>query len=114
MNIDEIRRVFNRRGKVTFKLYGMEYTIIKNSNSASIYPNVYAERIVHFNNLDSLLAKYTVFNENIIDCQKDIKNIKWGLYSFLIIKIFNIIFFEIILFNYFLHVFLIYGYGILF
>ena len=38
MNVDEIRRLFNRRGKVTFKLYGMEYIIIKNSNSASIYP----------------------------------------------------------------------------
>ena len=75
MNIDEIRRLFNRRGKVTFKLYGMEYIIIKNSNSASIYPTIYNERIVHYNDLDALLANYTVFNESIIDCQNDIKNI---------------------------------------
>lgn len=75
MNVDEIRRLFNRRGKVTFKLYGMEYIIIKNSNSASIYPTIYNERIVHYNDLDTLLANYTVFNENIIDCQNDIKNI---------------------------------------
>ena len=75
MNVDEIRRLFNRRGKVTFKLYGMEYIIIKNSNSASIYPTIYNERIVHYNNLDTLLANYTVFNESIIDCQNDIKNI---------------------------------------
>lgn len=75
MNIDEIRRIFNRRGKVTFKLYGMEYIIIKNNNSASIYPTIYNERIVHYNDLDILLANYTVFNENIIDCQNDIKNI---------------------------------------
>ena len=75
MNVDEIRRLFNRRGKVAFKLYGMEYIIIKNSNSASIYPTIYNERIVHYNNLDTLLANYTVFNESIIDCQNDIKNI---------------------------------------
>ena len=77
MNIDEIKRVFNRRGKVIFKLYGMEYTIIKNSNSVSIYPNVYIERIIHYNDLDTLLANYTVFNESIFDCQDDIKNIGW-------------------------------------
>lgn len=75
MNIDEIKRVFNRRGKVIFKLYGMEYTIIKNSNFVSIYPNVYIERIIHYNDLDTLLANYTVFNESIFDCQDDIKNI---------------------------------------
>lgn len=75
MNVDEIRRLFNRRGKVTFKLYGMEYIIIKNSNSASIYPTIYNERIASYNDLDTLLANYTVFNESIIDCQNDIKNI---------------------------------------
>ena len=75
MNVDEIRRLFNRRGKVTFKLYGMEYIIIKNSNSASIYSTIYNERIFRYNDLDTLLANYTVFNENIIDCQNDIKNI---------------------------------------
>ena len=55
----------------------MEYTIIKNSNSVSIYPNVYIERIIHYNDLDTLLANYTVFNESIFDCQDDIKNIGW-------------------------------------
>lgn len=75
MNIDEIKSVLNRRGKVTFKLYGMEYTIIKNSNSVSIYPNIYIERILYYNDLDTLLTKYTVFNESIFDCQNDIKNI---------------------------------------
>ncbi len=75
MNIDEIKRVFNRRGKVTFKLYGMEYTIIKNSNSAIIYPNTYIERTIYFKDLDTLLANYTVFNESLKECQNDIKNI---------------------------------------
>ena len=75
MNIDEIKRVFNRRGKVNFKLYGMEYTIIKNSNSASIYPSIYNDRIIHYNDLETLLAKYTIFNESIYECQSDIKNI---------------------------------------
>ncbi len=75
MNIEEINRVFNRKGKVTFKLYGMEYSIIKNSNSASIYPSIYNERIIHFKDLDTLLANYTVFNESLIECQNDIKNI---------------------------------------
>lgn len=76
MNIDEVKRILNRRGKVTFKLYGMEYTIIKNGNIVSIFPNIYNERILHYDNLNILLSTYTVFNETIESCQNDIKNIK--------------------------------------
>ena len=76
MNIDEIKRIFNRRGKVEFKLYGMEYTIEKNNNGVSIYPSIYATRILHYKDLENLLGNYTVFNESIFQCQNDIKNIE--------------------------------------
>ncbi len=76
MNIDEIKRLFNRYGKVEFILYSMEYTIVKNNNSASIYPSIYIERILQYKDLDTLLSTYTVFNESIFQCQNDIKNIR--------------------------------------
>ena len=75
MNVDEIKRLLNRRGKVNFRLYGMEYTILKNNNIVSIYPSIYIKRIIYYDNLDTLLRTYTVFNESIFECQDDIKNI---------------------------------------
>lgn len=76
MNIDEIKRLYNRRYKVEFRLYGMEYTIMKVQKGAIIFPNIYNDRPTLFDNVDLLLNNYTIFNESIINCQNDIKNIR--------------------------------------
>ena len=76
MNIDEIKRLLNRRGKVEFRLYGMNYTILKTTIGYVIYANIYKNRPIYFNDIDSLLENYTIFNENLIRCQNDLKNIR--------------------------------------
>ncbi len=76
MNIDEIKRLLNRRGRVSFRLYGMDYTILKNNNGYLIFADIYNDKQVLFNDIDLLLSNYTVFNESLIFCQNDLKNIR--------------------------------------
>lgn len=67
MNINKMKELLNSQGKVKFKLYSLEYIIVKEKESVIIYALLYPNKISRYKNIEELLQKYNVFNENIID-----------------------------------------------
>ena len=54
----------------------MEYTIMKVEKGVIIFPSIYNNRPILFDDIDLLLNNYTIFNDSIVLCQNDIKTIR--------------------------------------
>ena len=76
MNIDKIKELFNQKGEVHFKLYSLEYTIIKENDEILVYADLYATRKQRYSSLDEALNYFTVYNESLIDNENRIMSIE--------------------------------------
>lgn len=76
MNIENIKKIFQEKKEVHFKMYSLDYTIIEKDNSVSIFADLYSGRTYQYKDIDELLNGYTIYNESIIENQDRIENIK--------------------------------------
>lgn len=75
MNIDEIKRIYNEKGKVSFRLFGLDYTIEHNESGVIIYADMYQKKYKYFPNIDNLLSYYYIYGEELITYNNKIQNI---------------------------------------
>ena len=71
--IETLKQKLNEDGEINFKLYSLTYVIKKIDNQFVIYPKLYEYKKNYFNNIDTLLDNYLIFNENIRDNEDKIK-----------------------------------------
>ena len=76
MNIEKIKTLFNQKGEVHFKLYSLEYTIIKENDEILVFADLYATRKQRYNSLDEALSYFTIYNESLIENETRIMNIE--------------------------------------
>lgn len=75
MNIEEIKRIYNEKNKVSFKIFGLDYTIEKINSSVIIYANMYEKKYKIYPNIDDLLNYYFIYGEELITYNNKIQNI---------------------------------------
>lgn len=77
MNCEKLKEVFNTNDIVTFKMYGLDYTIEKQENGIIIYANLYRNKNNSnlYSTIDDLLNNYNIYNENITSNDSRIQNI---------------------------------------
>ncbi len=63
---EKLQQLINENGKVSFKLYSLEYTIVLDDNQYIIYANSYMEKQFIYKSLKELLNNYLVYNESIM------------------------------------------------
>lgn len=71
--IEKLKKKLNENGVVNFKLYSLEYIIKKVDDKVVIYPKLYEYKKQYYNDIDTLLDYYLIFNENIRDNEEKIK-----------------------------------------
>lgn len=75
MNTKMIIDKFNQNGKVQFKLFSLEYVIIKENDKVAIYPIIYDKQKKYYLSIDDALNNYTIYNETIVENDDRISNI---------------------------------------
>ena len=75
MNIEQVKTIYNKNGKVMFTVYGLDYTIKNIDNGVVIFVDLYPNKKSWYNNIDSLLKNYNIYNENIESNDQRIQNI---------------------------------------
>ena len=65
--IEKIKKQLRENGKVSFKIYSLVYIIENKEKDIIIYPELYPYKKEYYNNIDTLLDYYLIFNENIRD-----------------------------------------------
>lgn len=75
MNIEKIKALFNQKGEVHFKLYSLEYTIIKENDEILVYADLYATRKQNYKTIEDALNYFTVYNESLKENENRIINI---------------------------------------
>lgn len=75
MNIEKIKRIFNEKGIVKFKIYALDYTIEKIDDSVFIYADLYDMKKKEYKSIDEALKDYKIFRENIESNEDKISNI---------------------------------------
>ena len=75
MNVEKIKTIFNQKGVVKFKMYGLDYTIETIDNGVEIYVDLYPNKKSKYDSLNSLLKNYTIYNESIESNDQRVLNI---------------------------------------
>ncbi|MBE5805984.1 MAG: hypothetical protein E7313_04650 [Clostridiales bacterium] len=75
MNIKKLKSVFEEKGMVKFKLYGLEYTIQKVDDGVVIFADLYDSKKEKYDDVDLLLKQHYIYGENIEDNEERILNI---------------------------------------
>lgn len=75
MNVDKLKTIFKQNNVVKFKMYGLDYTIKNIDNGVVIFVDLYPNKKSWYNNIDSLLKNYNIYNENIESNDQRIQNI---------------------------------------
>lgn len=75
MNIEELKRIYNEKSKVSFRLFGLDYTIEQNESGVIIYADMYHKKYKFFPNIDNLLSYYYIYGEELITYNNKIQNI---------------------------------------
>lgn len=76
MNISIIKDILEKKNKVEFRLYSLNYFIEKKDDKYIIYSENNIEFKKEYKTLDLLFNNYTIYNENLKINEKLIKNIK--------------------------------------
>lgn len=71
--IELLKQRLSKDGKVIFKLYSLIYVIEQKNEQFVIYPKLYEYKKMYYNNIDTLLDNYLIFNENIRENADKIK-----------------------------------------
>lgn len=71
--IELLKQKLNDTGEINFKLYSLIYVIKKVENKVVIYPKLYEYKKTYYNDIDTLLDNYLIFNENIRDNEEKIR-----------------------------------------
>lgn len=75
-NINKIKKIFNSKGKVFFKLLSLEYIIEKKDNIVYIYSPTYPKDTRKYNSIEQLIENFIIYGNNLIDNEDRIANIK--------------------------------------
>lgn len=70
--IEKIKNQLRKNGRVSFKIYSLIYIIENKGNGVVIYPKLYEYKKEYYNDIDTLLDCYLIFNENIRDNENKI------------------------------------------
>ena len=76
MNINKIKKLFDEKNKVEFRLYRLNYCIEKKDDKYIIYSENNTEFKKEYKTIDLLFNNYSIYNENLKSNEKLIKNIK--------------------------------------
>lgn len=66
MDYKSLKKIFDEKHTLKFKLYSLEYIIESVENGVVIYPIIYDKRKSYYNSFDQLFNNFTVYNESII------------------------------------------------
>lgn len=72
MNIKKLKNILDEKGIVKFKIYSLHYVIKNENDTIVIYPLNNENRKSNYKNIDLLLKKYMIFDENLKDNDKEI------------------------------------------
>lgn len=72
MNIKKLKKILDEKGMVKFKIYSLHYVIKNENDTIVIYPLNNENRKSNYRNIDLLLKKYMIFDENLKDNDKEI------------------------------------------
>lgn len=75
MNIEQVKTIYNKNGKVMFTVYGLDYTIEKVDNRVKIYANLYQNKSKSYRDIDVLLNNYLIYGEELVSYNNKIQNI---------------------------------------
>lgn len=75
MNIKAIIDKYNEMGRVQFKLFSLEYIIMKENDKVVIYPMIYDKRKMYYSSIEEALNNFTIYNEPIIENEDRITKI---------------------------------------
>ncbi len=75
MNIEKLKTIFQEKGIVRFKMYGLDYTIEKVESGIIIYADLYSNKKTLFQTIDEILKLYYIYNENIESNELRLQNI---------------------------------------
>ena len=73
--IEEFVNIIENNKKVSFYLYNVRYTIIKNSNGFLI-KQVGINRTYSYSKLTDLFSEYRIYGLSLVECFEDIKIIE--------------------------------------
>ena len=59
--------ILNANNKIKFKLYSLEYLIVKDDSVISIYVSDYDKNIKTYNSFEELMNNYLVYREPLIE-----------------------------------------------
>ena len=76
MNISIIKDILEKKNKVEFRLYSLNYFIEKKGDKYIIYSENNTEFKKEYKTIDLLFNNYSIYNENLKINEKLIKNIK--------------------------------------
>lgn len=76
MNISIIKDILEKKNKVEFRLYSLNYCIEKKDDKYIIYSENNTEFKKEYKTIDLLFNNYSIYNENLKNNEKLIKNIK--------------------------------------
>ena len=76
MNISIIKDILEKKNKVEFRLYSLNYFIEKKDDKYIIYSENNTEFKKEYKTIDLLFNNYSIYNENLKSNEKLIKNIK--------------------------------------
>jgi len=66
MSYEELKKAFEEKKILKFKLYSLDYIVEKLDNQVVIYAPIYNKRKHYYNDLDELLNNFTIYNEPLI------------------------------------------------
>ena len=76
MNFAMIKDTLEKKNKVEFRLYSLNYCIEKKDDKYIIYSENNTEFKKEYKTIDLLFNNYSIYNENLKSNEKLIKNIK--------------------------------------
>ena len=76
MNFAVIKDILEKKNKVQFRLYSLNYYIEKKDDKYIIYSENNSEFRKEYKTIDLLFNNYSIYNENLKSNEKLIKNIK--------------------------------------
>lgn len=71
--VEEFVGILEKKNKITFYLYNVEYTIVKVKDNSYLITQFGTERTFTYSNLNELFDKFIVYGDVLKDCIKDIK-----------------------------------------
>ena len=67
MKYESMNDILNANNKIKFKLYSLEYLIVKDDSVISIYVSDYDKNIKTYNSFEELMNNYLVYREPLIE-----------------------------------------------